>query len=68
MNLIKTTAKTLVFLLSLACALVPFVVWATDPQVSQWNLFGRTWMWLFYAVIVYLLGFTFINGLFNRSE
>jgi len=67
MDTIKTTAKIIVFICSLLSAMVPFIVWATTT-VGTFELFKDTWIWLFYAFIIYIMGFMFIRGLFETID
>lgn len=61
----KKIAQGIVFAFTVLSMMVPFFVWVMNPELTQMEVFLNTWMWLFYSVIVYLLGNSVVEGIYK---
>lgn len=61
----KTIAKHIVLLLVLASFSVPLVKWYLSPELTHFEIFANSWLFIVYGVVIYLFGYTTVKTMFE---
>lgn len=61
----KTIANNIVFLSVIVCFLAPLIYWFHNMGLTQIQVFARTWLFLVYGFVIYVIGTATVKQLFD---